>query len=183
MIRKRPDAPHRIEISARDIGQLFNTMDPSPFHEKDLDADAEEFILSWAQEFPVRDPVVLIVHVAELKDGVRSQAMLEQAVQHYFLYRAKLGRLEFRRLMREARISLLIGITFLCLCLAGGQLLMNFPTQGWHNVAREGLTIVGWVAMWRPVQMYLYDWWPVRRRVHIFRKMSRMTVEVHTGGQ
>ena len=45
---------HRIEIYLDRIEQLFNSMDPSPFHEKDLDRDAEEFIVSWAQEYPVR---------------------------------------------------------------------------------------------------------------------------------
>ena len=37
---------HRIEIYLDRIEQLFNSMDPSPFHEKDLDRDAEEFIVS-----------------------------------------------------------------------------------------------------------------------------------------
>lgn len=39
---------HRIQIKLHDLNQLFNTMDPSPFYEKDLDADAEKFIVSWA---------------------------------------------------------------------------------------------------------------------------------------
>ena len=42
---------------------------------------------------------------------------------------------------------------------------------------REGLAIAGWVAMWRPIQIYLYDWWPLRRRGQIFEKMCRMPVE------
>jgi len=39
-----------IELKLASVSQLFNTMDPSPFHERDLDHDAEEFILSWARE-------------------------------------------------------------------------------------------------------------------------------------
>ena len=35
---------HRIELHLRELGQLFNSMDPTPFHHKDLDPDAEEFI-------------------------------------------------------------------------------------------------------------------------------------------
>jgi len=183
MPNREPPLPHRIEISVRDVGQLFNTMDPSPFHEKDLDADAEEFIMSWAQEFAVRDPVVLIVHVEELEDRDQSRALLERAVQHYFLYRANLGQLEFRRLMRDARTSLLIGVAFLFMCLAGGELLMmKLPPHAWRNFGQEGLTIAGWVAMWRPIELYLYEWWPVRRRMRIFEKMSRMNVEVHKRG-
>ena len=59
--------PHRrIEVFVDRIEQLFNSMDPSPFHERDLDDDAEEFIVGWAREFPRRDPVSLVVHVNQL---------------------------------------------------------------------------------------------------------------------
>lgn len=49
---KRPH--HRIEVFVDRIEQVFNSMDRSRFHEKDLDHDAEEFIVSWMQEFPGR---------------------------------------------------------------------------------------------------------------------------------
>ena len=114
---------HRIEIKLHDINQLFNTMDPSPFHEKDLDADAEEFIVSWAQEFPLRDPLAMTIHVSQHDAAQQSDLLIEQAVQHYFLYRADLARLEFRRLLRDGRLSLLIGLVFLTVCLAAAQLI------------------------------------------------------------
>ena len=43
---------------------------------------------------------------------------------------------------------------------------------------RETLAIAGSVAMWRPMEIYLYEWWPLRRRGQIFDKMSRMSVEI-----
>jgi hypothetical protein len=52
-------------------------MDPSPFQEKDLDDDAEEFIVGWAQEFPHRDPVSLVIHVNQV--GVHGDA--QQSVE------------------------------------------------------------------------------------------------------
>jgi hypothetical protein len=42
----------------------------------------------------------------------------------------------------------------------------------------QSLTIAGWVAMWRPMEIYHYWWWPLRRRGQIFDKLSRMQVEV-----
>ena len=36
----------RIQLRLRELAQLFNSMDPSPFLDRDLDADAEEFIVS-----------------------------------------------------------------------------------------------------------------------------------------
>jgi hypothetical protein len=48
----------------------------------------------------------------------------------------------------------------------------------WAAVARESLTIAGWVAMWRPMQIYLYEWWPLRRQTRIYQKLSHMPVEI-----
>src|ERR1043166_9843396 len=108
---------HHIELNLRDINQLFNTMDPSPFHEKDLDHDAEEFILSWAQESHPHKPVDLIVHLEKLPEGQDARRLVEEAVHNYFAYRARLNQLEFKRLMKQGRMSLLVGLSFLGLCL------------------------------------------------------------------
>ena len=59
----RESSGHRVELNLRDLEQFFNTMDPSPFHEKDLDDNVEEFIVSWAKEYPLEDPVQLVVHL------------------------------------------------------------------------------------------------------------------------
>jgi len=169
---------HHIELSLRDVEQLFNTMDPSPFHEKDLDDDAAEFILSWAQEFHRHERVDLIIHLEKSFDGHNVQRLVENAVHNYFAYRARLNELEFKRLMKQARMSLLVGLSFLGACFAMIGLLVRQSASQWQGFLNEGLTIAGWVAMWRPLQIYLYDWWPLRRRGQIFEKLSRMPVEV-----
>jgi hypothetical protein len=156
-------------------------MDPSPFHEKDLDHDAEEFIVSWAQEFPRKDPISLLVHVNQLPAHGETQRNVEAAVHNYFAYRAKLNRLEFRHLLRQGRISLIIGLTFLGACLVLGQVLIHKFPSTIAIVARESLIIAGWVAMWRPMQIFLYEWWPLRRMGRLFEKMSRMRVDVRKG--
>jgi len=171
-------ASHRIELNLREIGQLFNTMDPAPFQEKDLDGDAEEFILSWVREFPLDEPVALVVHLNEFPADQNPQSAIEQGVHHYFAYRARLNRLEFRRLLRDGQQSLLIGIVFLAACLTASRAIGGDESGTFRSIARESLTIAGWVAMWRPMQIYLYDWWPLRRRGKLYEKLSRMKVEV-----
>lgn len=169
---------HRIEVFVDRVEQLFNSMDPSPFHERDLDDNAEEFIVSWAQEFPRRDPVSLVVHVNQLPAHGDTQHLVETAVHNYFAYRAKLNRLEFRHLLKEGRINLIIGLMFLGACLLTSELLLRQKPGSLSIIARESLTIAGWVAMWRPLRIFLYDWWPVRRLGHLYEKLSRMRVEV-----
>src|SRR6185436_16754612 len=79
---RKPAHPHRIEINLRDISQLFNSMDPSPFHEKDLDHDAEEFILSWAQEYHRHEPVSLVIHLKEYPKDTDPKPLVEQAIHN-----------------------------------------------------------------------------------------------------
>ena len=113
-VRKR--APHRIEIFVNKIEQLFNSMDPSPFHEKDLDHDAEEFIVSWAREYSHSDRFMLVVHVNQSPEAF-TQDLVEEAVRNYFAYRARLNAMEFKRLLKQGRTSLIIGLLFLGACI------------------------------------------------------------------
>src|SRR5215469_2362738 len=108
---------HRIELNLRDVNQLFNTMDPSPFNERDLDHDAEEFIVSWAREFPLNEPIALVVHLATFREGDEVQKLIAESVHHYFSYRVEHTRRELRNLMRDGRRSLFIGLIFLGACL------------------------------------------------------------------
>jgi hypothetical protein len=175
-VRKR--APNRIEIFVNRIEQLFNSMDPSPFHERDLDHDAEEFIVSWAKEYPRSEPLTLIVHLNEPVAAAGSQELVERAVRNYFAYRGKLNRMEFKYLLRQGRTSLVIGLLFLATCLLIRELTFHQATGTLPSLVREGLTIAGWVAMWRPIQIFLYDWWPLRRVGQIYEKLSRVPVEL-----
>ncbi len=173
---------HRVELNLRDINQLFNTIDPSPFREKDLDHDAEEFMVSWTREFPLDEQVVLVIYLNELPAGKDLEPMIEQAIQNYFAYRARLTQMEFRQLMRDGRHSLVVGGLFLAGCLTASQILVGQASGAFLSLGRESLTIAGWVAMWRPMEIFLYEWWPLRRRWRVYEKMSRMKVEVRKRG-
>ena len=60
-------------------------MNPSPFHQKDLDDDLEEFIVSWAKEYPLNDPIRLVVHLRNRPPGMDAQSVIERAVDNYLL--------------------------------------------------------------------------------------------------
>jgi len=168
---------HTIRLKLRDMSQLFNSMDPSPFIEKDLDDDAEEFIVSWAQEFSPDAPIKLRIYLEQWPaDDPRE--LITTAVHNHFAHRAKISDLEFRRLLKQGRTSLFIGLVFLAVCLFLSRMLLARAAGTWAAVAQESLTIAGWVAMWRPMQIYLYDWWPLRRRRQTFVKLSHMPVEI-----
>jgi len=81
--------PHTISLKLRDMNQLFNSMDPSPFIEKDLDDDAEEFIVSWAQEFPPKAAIKLRIYLDQWP-AEDPQELIRTAVHNHFAHRAKI---------------------------------------------------------------------------------------------
>jgi hypothetical protein len=174
--------PNHIQLNLRDINQLFNTIDPSPFQERDLDRTAEDFIVSWAHEFPLfNEPIDLIVHLKTVPEGRNAKHLVEQSIHHYFTYRARLNHMEFRRLMKQGQQSLVVGLSFLALCLFVTQFVMSSEHGIVPYFIQQGLTIAGWVAMWRPMEIDLYDWWPLRQRGKVFNKLSLMPVEIRKG--
>jgi hypothetical protein len=177
-----PGRPHIISLKLREMSQLFNSMDPSPFIEKDLDDDAEEFIVSWAQEFSPDAPLKLRIYLDQWP-AEDPKELIRTAVHNHFAHRAQITNLEFKRLLKQGRTSLLIGLLFLSACLLLSKMLLGREEDTWAAVIRESLTIAGWVAMWRPMQIYLYDWWPLRRRSRVFVKLSHMPVEVLQKGK
>jgi len=162
-----------ITLRLRELTQLFNSMDPSPFVERDLDADAEEFITSWARELPSKGELELVIQLAVPSPPDRL-AGVEDAVRRYFATRTTIKRLEFSQLMRRGRLSLGVGVIFLVSCILLGQLVAKSGPGAATNIIQEGLTICGWVAMWRPLEVYLYDWWPLleeRRRLDLLARI------------
>jgi Cation transporter/ATPase, N-terminus len=168
-----------IEVRVQDIGQLFNSLDPSPFHERDLDDDAEAYIVDWAREVDTGGPFLIIVHLPGSELGNAEQRGLSSAIAHYFNYRTGTRERDLRDLLRTGRRSLSMGLAVLAVCVFIAQLLREMvPESAVAQALAEGLTIFGWVANWRPAEIFLYDVWAARRRIDLYRRIAQADVEL-----
>lgn len=168
---------NRIEVRLREISQLFNSMDTSPFMDRDLAAAAEEFIVSWARELPHDRDLELVIHLAKPPPADRETGV-EEAVRLYFVNRAEIKQRDLRFLLRRGRSSLLAGLFFLAVCFGLGEVAQRMLGKGWNEFVELGLHIVGWVAMWRPLEIFLYDWWPKRGDRRLLERLARMRVRL-----
>ena len=154
-------------------------MDPAPFHEKALDPDAEEFIVGNAKELPAGVTPSLGLFVDQLDRSPEELSVVGQAIRVHFARRAEMKRRELRQLLRLGRISLGIGLSFLAISVVGSELAAtSMDARPLADVLRESLVIGGWVAMWRPMEILLYDWWPVRNDQRLFERLSHMEVRI-----
>lgn len=170
-----------IEIRLSSAAQLFHTLDPTPFREGDLDAEAEEYILAWARELPADAPIRIVVH---LPPGGAAPDF-GAAIRGFFTGRAEAETRALRELFRDGSRALAIGLAVLWACLLLAWRIGRGEGDGealLRAIASESLVVFGWVAMWRPAEIFLYDWLPITRRRRLFRRLAAAEVEVRTEG-
>jgi hypothetical protein len=165
-----------IELRLSSAEQLFDMRDPSPFLERDLDPDAEDYLLGCAREVPPRAPIKILIH-APKGSGV-SHDVIAPAIAHFFGYRRWAAHLRLRELFRQGRMSLLIGVLFLVFCLTLSGLIRRAPWGLAGEILSEGLFIIAWVAMWRPLEIVLFDWWPIARLERLNSRLAAAPVEI-----
>lgn len=179
-MKKHATSTH-LELRVRELAQLFNSMDPTPFHNKALDKEAEAFIETWARGFPHKAQVHLTVHLQSMPPDGDPTELVTEAIHNHFADKADSVRRDLSDLFWQGRTSLLIGLTFVALCLLAADAIGQLGTSTPYTIARESLTIVGWVAMWRPMQLFLYEWWPLARRIRTAKALSHARIKVVQG--
>ena len=157
-----------IDLKIRHSRQLFDGRDPAPFNERDLDDNAVAYLLGAAQEIARKQPLAIVVTISDEPEPRLAADVIVEAVRGHFVYEGEQVARRLRELLRRGEMTLGVGLTVLVLFLTLAQLTAS-PTAGTlQEILREGLVITGWVAMWRPLETLLYDWWPLideRRQV------------------
>jgi len=168
-----------LELSIVDPMQLFNSMDPAPFHQRDLDPDVVEYIVEWAQELAPNVPLELVVTIEQKVAPEHSAGLVSDAVHTSFQRRALAKRRALKKLLREGRISLVIGIAFLAAAIFVSDYLGGLiSNENYAWLVQESVVIGGWVALWHPLNIFLYDWWPLRAERRLFERLGEMQVQV-----
>jgi len=171
-------AVNLIEIRVNDVAQLFHTLDPFPFREKDLAAEAEDYIVGWAREMPGNRPIEIVVHILDTESQGKASRDLAEAFNRYFAGRADVVQRDRNELFRVGRRSLAIGASILAVCL----LLAHFSAgylidTAFKRLTEESFLILGWVANWRPPEIFLYDRWPLARRRDLYHGLAVAPVQ------
>jgi hypothetical protein len=182
-MQTRDEPRAQLDLHLGEMRQIFNSMDPAPFRERDLDPKASDYIIDWADETPKRQPLALRVSLSRERPASGDEALLGGAVRDYFKGRAAAKRRELSQLFRTGRISLVIGLAFLTgAILLAEALSALISKEGWAWLVKESLIIGGWVALWRPLEIFLYDWWPIRARARLYDRLGAMQVRLSGSG-
>jgi hypothetical protein len=174
-----PTRPRPIELRIQSVGQLFHTLDPLPFRERDLDASVEEYVVGWAGEMGGEQPITILIRLPAAEAKGEAAAHIGDGFRNYFAYRAEVLSWDLRILFRTGRVAMMVGLGALGVSVVLGRFSEAIMGAGYFaRFLDEGLIILGWVANWRPIEIFLYDWWPIARRRRLYRRLACAGVEV-----
>jgi hypothetical protein len=164
-----------IKLRVPKTDHLFHAFDPAPMVGRDLDDEVESYIIESAQELPQRH-YRLVIHIGEPEDQ-KELGEVASAVRSYFAYRGEVQARRLRLMLREGRHALAIGFGFLLLCWTVGFLAVRFLPSPLGEFLNEGLLIFGWVANWRPAEIFLYDRRAMKRQKETLDALSVIDVQ------
>jgi hypothetical protein len=166
-----------IDVRVSGVEQLFDNRDPAPFRERDLDPDLVEYLLAAGDDLAGQPAFRVVFWLAR----PCQPGEVEAAVHAHFDY--ELDRLvrRRRRQRRTGQLALLLGTGIIIALMSLGQLVSTVIAGPVGVALREGLVISSWVVLWRPVEILIYDWIPVRRERRVLRRMLAAPIDVREG--
>lgn len=172
------DPGNDIHVRIQRIEQLYHTLDPHPFHERYLGDDAEEYIADEARYLPKKEPFRIVFHMpSEAAAAARAQN-LPATVKHFFDERSDDFAHELRKLFREGRRHAVVGLAVLFVCVLLGTVIIPAAGIDRINFLGESLIILGWVANWKPMEIFLYEWQPIAADRRLYRRIAAAPVVI-----
>lgn len=176
----KENGKYNIELRVDHLEQLFDKRDPNPFRKKDLDDDVAEYIVSSAQEIGTKKIGKVIIVT---KDTIHKETheTIIFAINDFFLYRSEMARKSMKNMYNLGFKTLLIGLFFLSSSIMLSNFInLNIGSKIISSFLNEGLVLMGWVSMWKPINIFLYEWWPIRDQKKLLEKLSAIDIAIIT---
>jgi hypothetical protein len=169
--------PHVVELTARGSAELFDDSAPLCLGKRVVCHEIEVYLLQQLARAPRTAPVKLRLVLPA--DEIKSANDAVPRLRAFFNARSAEEQGRLSQIFRQGRIAAGIGFVFLLLVNGIGEGIRTaFPSRIPEGIA-NGLEIFGWVAMWRPAELLLYDWLPVRRMRNDLNRLANMEVDLH----
>ncbi len=171
------DGAHCVDIRIGSVEQLFDNRDPAPFRKRDLDPDLVEYLVAAAEDLAPLGPFRLVLWFAT----ARPSDDVCPAIRAHFEYELERIERHRRRQRRTGAVALVVGIVLLLGLLSIAHVIATAPENSVREAIREGLVIMSWVALWRPVDTLIYEWLPLHRERKLFARLLDAPIDIRVG--
>jgi len=176
-----PPAAKRAVVGVRleSLSELFQKFDPAPMPHGRLSPDVAEYIVDCAGRSADRDDLSIRLYLPAGQAEQAGRLGLAGVVGAYFRSRADDERIRRSDVFRSGRQALAIGLAVLVACLSVAWLLSGGSDESpMLRLARESLTVIGWVVVWVPAETFLYEWIPIERQRRLLARLAQSDISV-----
>jgi len=167
----------RLELS--EAAELFAAPPYDPLSGRLERFPGVERVLSQLEDSRPAGPQTLEIAGADSWPAAVTLADIEMAVARFCHTEREEARSSIQLTRRRGRQALWVGLPALGLCLAASGLSSSLLGGGaLGNLLSNSFVIAGWVAMWRPAELLLYDWWPQHHRTKLLGQLSQMQIRL-----
>ncbi len=164
-----------IEVNLNRIEDVFEPKDPSPLKQRDLESSLEEYILSSVEEIGESRTGQLKFY---FRDENQNLDNVESSVRNFFNYRADMAQKKIQRILEIGVKSLVIGLVALITSLFVARYFEKSQEEFLPKVLSEGAILFGWVSMWKPINIFMYEWWPIYEEYRRLRFLAQVKISV-----
>ncbi len=171
------DGESIVDIKLASVERVFDNRDPAPFRERDLDPQLAEYLVDSGEDLGSQERFRIVFWLEQ----PCSAGEIETPYRAYFNY--ELDRLDRarRRQRRVGWFTLALAMVSIVVLLSISEVVTRVIAGSIGAGLKEGLVISGWVLMWRPIEVLVYDSIPWRRSRRVLRRLLAMPVDVRVG--
>lgn len=173
---------YEITIELSNIKHLFKEPEFDPFVERSNSISGIEQIISELKPTSLKSKVRTTIFLPQNQLSDNLERSTAKALQYYCSVRIEQTTNDLASLRGQGIRALKRGLLFLALCLLLSTLfdgLNNLPGLV-RRFLSEGCLIAGWVSLWHPIELLLYEWGPYRRQQQIYQLIKEMELKVIT---
>ena len=170
-----------IELRISHPIQFYNLLDPAPNDEKEINKATESYIMDSLENMPndKSSSAKIVLYLEQtLYDNEEIRTDMEQAIHSHFALRLCTTNQKYKLAMSKGRRYLARGMIFLLTCLILSSVVTSIYNQNDIIYAiGQSFVVIGWVALWKPVEFYLYDRHDILDEKKMLRRLEKITVE------
>ena len=167
---------HEITLHLDDIQDLF--ADPEPG--SDRYDSGMDYLYSEVRIYPRHEKFKVTI---ELPQEKITEGLLERTrakMKRYCQFKVEQSHKELIALHHQGVATLWIGLLVMVICLVLAFAFTLMAQSGMNKILEVALQVIatlfvlsaGWVALWEPSEIFLYDWWPFRQDMRIYNKIA-----------
>jgi hypothetical protein len=173
-------SPYNITLRLDDIQHLFLAPELNPLAGQFRFISGMEEIVNELKPNPLGPQVHVTVWLPpdHFSDNIEQTA--QEAIRKYCDARIHQITNELASLRRQGFKALQTGLIFLAGCLLLSTLFGQMETlpNFLRMFLREGFVIAGWVSLWQPTTILLFDWWTPQRDKRIYACLKDMELKI-----